>query len=40
MASEIINKNEQDLLDKLSKLIEYSKQKISSQANSALTMLF
>ncbi len=40
MASDIIKNREQELLSKLSELIEYSKHKISSQANSVLTMLF
>ncbi len=40
MANDIINNNEQKLLDRLSKLVEQSKNKISSHANSVLTMLF
>lgn len=40
MANDIIKNNEQELLNRLSELIEFSKQKISSQANSVLTMLF
>lgn len=40
MANDIIKNNEQKLLDRLSELVELSKHKIASQANSVLTMLF
>jgi hypothetical protein len=40
MNEELINNSEQDLLNKLSQLIEYSQNKITIQANSALTLLF
>lgn len=40
MSKEISKNNEQDLLNKLSELIEYSRSKIVSQANSTLTLLF
>jgi predicted nuclease of restriction endonuclease-like (RecB) superfamily len=40
MSKELLNNNEQDLLNKLSKLVEYSQNKIASQANSTLTLLF
>jgi predicted nuclease of restriction endonuclease-like (RecB) superfamily len=40
MANDIIKNNEQKLLDRLSELVELSKHKITSQANSVLTMLF
>ena len=40
MNKEILKKDEQDLLNKLSKLIVYNRNKISIQANSTLTLLF
>lgn len=40
MTNEVFKNDEQELLRRLSGLIEYSKQRISSQANSVLTMLF
>ncbi len=40
MSEEIIKHNEQDFLNRLSELIELSKAKVVSQANSALTLLF
>jgi predicted nuclease of restriction endonuclease-like (RecB) superfamily len=40
MSGEVLKNDEQYLIDKLSELIEYSKRKISIQANSTLTMLF
>lgn len=40
MSNDIIKNNEQKLLDRLSELVELSKHKIASQANSVLTMLF
>jgi len=40
MTNKISKNGEQELLSRLSELIEYSKQRISSQANSILTMLF
>lgn len=40
MSKEISKNNEQDLLIKLSELVEYSQSKITSQANSMLTLLF
>ena len=40
MNIELINNSEQDLLNKLSQLIEYSQNKITIQANSTLTLLF
>lgn len=40
MTNEVFKNDEQELLSRLSGLIEYSKQRISSQANSVLTMLF
>ncbi|PID28062.1 MAG: hypothetical protein CR982_04730 [Candidatus Cloacimonadota bacterium] len=40
MTNDIIKNNEQRLLDRLSELVELSEYKISSQANSTLTMLF
>jgi len=40
MSKELLKNNEQDLLNKLSELVEYSQNKIASQANSTLTLLF
>jgi len=40
MSKEILKNNEQDLLNKLSELVEYSQKKIAVQANSTLTLLF
>ncbi len=40
MTNDIIKNNEQKLLDSLSELVELSKYRIASQANSVLTMLF
>ncbi len=40
MPKEILQNNEQELLNRLSELVELSKHKIASQANSVLTMLF
>ena len=40
MSKEISKNNEQDLLNKLSELVEYSRNKIASQANSTVTLLF
>jgi len=40
MSKELIKNNEQDLLNKLSELVEYSQNKIASHANSTLTLLF
>ena len=40
MNEELINNSEQNLLNKLSQLIEYNQNKITIQANSALTLLF
>lgn len=40
MTNKISKNGEKELLGRLSELIEYSKQRISSQANSILTMLF
>ncbi len=40
MSEEIIKHNEQDFLNRLSELVELSKAKVVSQANSALTLLF
>ena len=40
MSKELLKNSEQDLLNKLSELIEFSRNKIVSQANSSLTILF
>ena len=40
MSKGLSKNNEQDLLKKLSELVEYSQNKIASQANSTLTLLF
>lgn len=40
MSKEITKISEQNLLQKLSELVEYSRNKITSQANSTLTLLF
>ncbi len=40
MSKELLKNNEQDLLNMLSELVELSQNKIASQANSTLTLLF
>ena len=40
MSKELLKNNEQDLLNRLSELVEYSRNKIALQANSTLTLLF
>jgi hypothetical protein len=40
MSKAILKNSEQELLNKLSELVEFSQNKIASQANSTLTLLF